>query len=76
MEEYITTKEVAKMLRRSEWYVKMLRKAGSGPPYYKTGRMVLYLAKDVNEWVQSLRVSGRQSGPGFSRSPQALSAQR
>jgi len=57
-QDFITTKEAAKLLRRSEWWLKNLRMVGGGPPYYKIGRGVLYRQSELIGWVQLLRVRG------------------
>lgn len=55
--EFVTTKEAAQILQKSEGYVKKLRMARSGPPYYKIGKSVLYKRDELTAWVESSRVS-------------------
>lgn len=54
---YLTSREVAAILRKSEWWVKMLRAKGGGPAYYKFGRNVVYRKGDLEEWLALARVS-------------------
>lgn len=55
-DDMLTTKEVAKVLRRSDWYLKRLRTLKNGPPYYKIGKSVLYKRSDVIAWAEAARV--------------------
>jgi predicted DNA-binding transcriptional regulator AlpA len=50
-DDFITTKEVAQILRKSEWWVKMLRRDGGGPPYYRLGRGIIYKRSELDEWI-------------------------
>ena len=48
--------------RTAEDYVggielKTLRVRGGGPPYVKRGRAVRYLRRDLDRWLESLRVT-------------------
>lgn len=56
--DFITTKEAATLLKKSEWSMVMLRKAKSGPPYYRIGKAVLYDRQELTQWIQSCRVAG------------------
>lgn len=44
-------KDAAKKLQKSESWFERARWAGNGPRYIKVGRSVLYLGKDLNEWL-------------------------
>ena len=54
---FLTTKEVAAILRKSEWWVKMLRIKGGGPTYYKLGRNVVYRRDDLDKWIALAQVT-------------------
>jgi predicted DNA-binding transcriptional regulator AlpA len=56
MKDFLKTKDVAALLGKSEWYVKQLRRAKSGPPYYKIGKSVRYERGEVMQWLEDLRV--------------------
>ena len=58
----IDTNEVAILLRCTKEHVKLSRSTGEllgikAPPYYKFGRKVLYNAKDINEFLQSIKIA-------------------
>ena len=46
----LSTKEVAEMFGESVSMLKKMRHEGRGPVYYKCGKTVKYLAKDVKAW--------------------------
>lgn len=49
--QYMTTKEVAALIRRSPDAVRMMRHRGEGPAGVKVGRFVLYDRKVVTAWI-------------------------
>lgn len=55
--EYMTTPEVAQMVRTSPETVRYWRHVGRGPRSFRVGRRVLYARSDVQEWVDRLRES-------------------
>lgn len=55
MPEYMTTGEVAELLRTPEQSVRFWRHAGRGPASIKVGRRVLYDRADVLAWIEKQR---------------------
>ena len=51
MHTLLTQREAARALRLSERTLERLRVTGSGPPYVKTVRRVLYREADLLEWI-------------------------
>jgi hypothetical protein len=56
-DEFLTTEEAAKRLKRSAKTLEFWRLAGLGPPYYRQRRAVHYLASEVMTWGASSRVN-------------------
>lgn len=56
MSTYMTTSEVADLLRTSPETVRYWRHIGKGPRSFKIGRKVLYDRDEVTGWVQTQRV--------------------
>lgn len=52
---YLTTEEVAEMLRTSRETVRFWRHVGKGPASFKVGRRVLYALDDVEAWIEAAR---------------------
>lgn len=50
---YLTTKEVAVLLRRKPQTIRMMRHRGTGPRGTRVGREVLYLRNDVQAWLKA-----------------------
>lgn len=55
MPQYLTTAEVAALLRAPVESVRYWRHVGRGPRSFKVGRRVLYAAADVTEYVEQAR---------------------
>jgi predicted DNA-binding transcriptional regulator AlpA len=55
MSEYLTTAEVAELLRRPVETVRYWRYVGSGPKSFKVGRGILYARADVEAWIAEAR---------------------
>jgi len=51
MPRFLTTQEVADLLRTSPETIRYWRSLGRGPASFKTGRRVLYDADAVTEWI-------------------------
>lgn len=52
----LTSKQVARRIGQSEWWVRSMRKkVGVGPPHYIIGRKVLYSAEEVSAWLAARR---------------------
>jgi hypothetical protein len=49
----LTQREAAVALRLSERTLERSRVSGSGPPFCKLGRRVLYRADDLERWITS-----------------------
>jgi predicted DNA-binding transcriptional regulator AlpA len=49
-DEFLTTKQAAEILQRSEKTLEYWRTRPSGPRFYKQGRVVRYLRSDVLAW--------------------------
>lgn len=55
MPEYMTTAEVAELLRTPAETVRFWRHTGKGPKSFKVGRRVLYDRRDVTEFIETAR---------------------
>ena len=55
MGEYLTTQEVAEILRTPAETVRYWRHEGRGPKSFKVGRRVLYAAEDVEAFIAKAR---------------------
>jgi excisionase family DNA binding protein len=53
--EYMTTTEVADLLRTPSETVRFWRHVGKGPRSFKVGRRVLYARADVLDYVRAAR---------------------
>ena len=51
MVKYLTTAEVAELLRAPVETVRFWRHVGKGPASFKVGRRVLYELVDVDAWI-------------------------
>jgi len=56
---YLTTEEVAELLRTSPETVRYWRFIGNGPLSFKVGRRVLYARQDVDDFVAAAQRSGQ-----------------
>jgi excisionase family DNA binding protein len=54
---YLTTAELASLLRTSPETVRYWRHIGSGPKSFKIGRRVLYAAEDVDAYIAEARAA-------------------
>lgn len=55
MPDYMTTDEVAQLLRTSPETVRYWRHIGKGPQSFKLGRRVLYVRAEVIAWIEAER---------------------
>lgn len=55
MPEYMTTAEVAELLRTAPETVRFWRWQGTGPRSFKVGRRVLYARTDVEAFIEAAR---------------------
>ena len=55
MPDYMTTEEVAELLRTSPETVRFWRHCGRGPKSFKVGRRVLYARQDVEAFIAAAR---------------------
>lgn len=55
MPTYLTTTEVAELLRTSPETVRFWRHVGKGPASFKVGRKVLYASDDVESFIAHAR---------------------
>jgi predicted DNA-binding transcriptional regulator AlpA len=63
MQTLLTQRDAALVLRCSERTLERLRGSGTGPPYVKTTRRVLYRESDLESWLTSrLTTSTSQHG--------------
>jgi excisionase family DNA binding protein len=53
--DYLTTGEVATLLRTPPETVRYWRHVGKGPKAFKVGRRVLYAAEDVEAFIAAAR---------------------
>jgi excisionase family DNA binding protein len=51
-QEFMTTEELAELLRTSRGNVHYWRHIGKGPPAVKVGRRVLFRRADVEAWLE------------------------
>ena len=56
-QEYVRTRQAARYLSLSHRTLEKLRVTGSGPDYFKMGRVVCYAISDLNAWVARNRRS-------------------
>lgn len=56
-EKFITTTELASILRVPAETVRYWRHADKGPKSFKIGRRVLYAESDVNDWISEQRAA-------------------
>lgn len=54
-QRYLTTAEVAELLRTSAETVRFWRHVGKGPKNFKIGRRVLYAVEDVDSFIDEAR---------------------
>lgn len=55
-QQYLTTVEVAALVRTSPETVRYWRHVGRGPTSFKVGRRVLYAREDVERWLDQARL--------------------
>jgi excisionase family DNA binding protein len=60
-QRYMTTHEVAELLRTSPETVRYWRHIGAGPDSFKVGRRVLYEAADVEQFIAERRTAAEAS---------------
>jgi excisionase family DNA binding protein len=53
--DYLTTSDVATVLRTSPETVRYWRHESKGPKSFKVGRRVLYAREDVEAWIAAAR---------------------
>jgi len=51
LKDYFTEFQTAELFGRSIAWLRLLRKRGNGPVYYKIGKKVYYKPHDIREWV-------------------------
>jgi hypothetical protein len=56
-DEFLTTEEAAKRLKRSAKTLEYWRTAGLEPPYYRQRRAIRYWATELMAWGASCRVA-------------------
>ena len=61
-DEFLTTEEAAKKLKRSAKTLEYWRTAGLGPPFYRQQRSVRYLLSEIMAWGTSRRVAPQNAG--------------
>jgi hypothetical protein len=61
-DEFLTTEEAAKRLKRATATLEYWRSRGQGPPYYRQQRAIRYLLSEVMAWGASRRVDRRNAG--------------
>ncbi|HTJ10351.1 MAG TPA: helix-turn-helix domain-containing protein [Candidatus Binataceae bacterium] len=55
-DRFLTTAELARMVRKSPRAIELMRQRGGGPPYYKTGhRSIVYRLQDIAAWLTQCR---------------------
>ena len=61
-DEFLTTEEAAKRLKRSAKTLEYWRTAGLGPPFYRQQRGIRYLLSEILAWGISCRVAPQKTG--------------
>lgn len=61
-QRFITTHEVAELLRTSPESVRFWRHVGKGPASFKVGRRVLYDSAEVEQWLADARKATSTAG--------------
>jgi hypothetical protein len=56
---YVSTKTASRVFQLSKRYLESLRSEGSGPPFVKVGKRVLYKVTDFETWLET---SGKKRG--------------
>ncbi len=59
MSEFLTTIDVASILRASPETVRFWRHVGKGPASFKVGRRVLYAREDVDAFIAKARADAQ-----------------
>jgi predicted DNA-binding transcriptional regulator AlpA len=59
---YMTTAELAELVRSPEATVRYWRHCGKGPRSFRLGKRVLYDIRDVDAWLEALQ-SGAETVP-------------
>ena len=49
----LNTSDAARYLGASEAMMRKMRADGSGPPYKRIGRKIVYLRKDLKSWIEN-----------------------
>lgn len=52
MPKYMTTEELAELLRRSPHTIRYWRQVGEGPRSFRAGKGILYDYDEVLEWIE------------------------
>ncbi len=61
MGSFLTTAEVAEILRTPAETIRFWRHLGKGPASFKVGRRVLYAREDVEQFIAEARKAGRSA---------------
>lgn len=64
LEPLLTTAEVAKLVKRTEWTVKNWRRSGVGPKFVHQGRFVMYRQSAIEQWLEENEVDPVTAGVG------------
>lgn len=59
--KFLTTREVADLLRKQPDTLAKWRKLGKGPPYQIIEGGIVYEKKDVDAWIKKERKEGREN---------------
>jgi DNA-binding transcriptional MerR regulator len=63
MDQLLTIEEVAERTRAPVATLRFWRHKGIGPPGFKLGRRVVYLERDVQEWIDDRRQTAASTCP-------------
>ena len=61
--EFLTTNEAAILLRCSKVAMRRWRVSGCGPRWTKAGRRVLYLSRELADWIKAQPSGGGEAAP-------------
>ena len=65
MDEFLTQKDAARVLRLSQRTLERYQITGMGPRFVKTGRRVLYRPSDIESWAAERTFGSTAEAEGF-----------
>ena len=74
--DLLLTEDFAAVLKESPRSVERMRSEGTGPPFIKVGRRVLYRPSDVDAWLRQNTFSSTADAKAFKANEAAEAARR